>query len=116
MMIKYDSTRVFAIFFIYSCVLTFAVAFNNMVEAWTEDIADNVMQKKLINEKEKFTAQWAQKLMGADGTDCTKHKFALACLLEMNILVRNEVIPLLKVKIFLSFGVRVNSLTFLCLP
>jgi hypothetical protein len=39
--VKYDSTRLFAIFFIFACVLIYAVAFNNILDEWAQSIIDN---------------------------------------------------------------------------
>lgn len=121
MTIVYDSTRVFGIFFLFTCVVVFGTTFNNITSAWIEakEEAESIRKLQSLS-SEKFTRAWVERVMGdrADsyeegvrmdgessasgkqhGKGCTKERFILMVLLEMNVIsMKDDVKPLVKVR------------------
>ncbi len=121
MTIVYDSTRVFGIFFLFTCVVVFATTFNNITSAWIEakEEAESIRKLQSLS-SEKFTRAWVERVIGDrvdsreegirvdgessasgkhHGKGCTKERFILMVLLEMNVIsMKDDVKPLVKVR------------------
>lgn len=80
-------------------MVTFAVTFNNIIDA----IAEAEREQERIRKSKQictqnFSSTWIDKLMGPNESGCSKEKFVLAVLIEMEILsMKEDVRPLLKV-------------------
>ena len=116
--IKYDSTRVFGILFIYCSVLTFAVAFSNLSNDYTAGRERGELRRKLQTlSEEHFGQTWADRLLKPrDGRSnvrgrvtvredgdvgCSKERFILMALAELGVVsFDSDVIPLAQVRIY----------------
>jgi hypothetical protein len=87
--IQHESTRVFAIFYIYGCVLVFAVAFNNVLDEIIEE-ADaertEEQQRKFLATRDDSEA-WVTSLLGnsVNTPGCSKEAFILSVLSNMRL-------------------------------
>lgn len=100
--IKYESTRVFAIFFIFGCVLIYATAARNIVEVYTESIKSAALQLQHTDDNddfEKFNNDWIEKnFTPENGEIISKSKIILLSLIEMGIIdQRRDIKPILNV-------------------
>jgi hypothetical protein len=87
--VKYDSTRIFSIFYIYLCVLTFTVAFNNVLDEMIDLAIVNqavALEEKFLGSDEKC-ADWISGLLS--GSDehgearCSKEAFMISIMSEL---------------------------------
>ena len=113
--IKFDSTRVFGIIFIYCSVLTFAVAFSNLSNDYTAGRERGELRRKLQTlSEEHFGETWADRLLRPrdgqrnirgqitvrkDGeVGCSKERFILMALAELGVVsFESDVTPLAQV-------------------
>lgn len=100
MVVKYHSTKIFAMFFIMASVVIFFVAFSNILDNWKEAREEEDRQKKRWSIKNhKFSSQWMDKVFKGEHKTCEKERFVLSVLLETNVLDMNDhVKPLLEVR------------------
>ena len=103
--VKYDSTRIFAIFFIMSCVIIYATASGNMLEVYYESINDAVTDVEIgaiVNKQGshmigRFTDTWVEKVLAEQNTTAVERSnFVLMVLEEKGLIDRKrDVRPLL---------------------
>ena len=103
--VQYDSTRVFAIFFIMSCVIIYATATGNILEVYYESINDVVADVEIgatVNNQGthmtgRFTDTWVEKVLAEQNTTAVERSnFVLMVLEEKGLIDRKrDVRPLL---------------------
>ena len=101
--IKYNSSRIFAIFFIWSCVLIYTTAVGNFIEVYLDAVsvaaAEAEPSKVNYEALEVFSDKWVDKVL-KDNKEASRHKVILFALLELGIIdLRRDVRPLTKVSL-----------------
>ena len=129
--IKYESSRVFAIFFIFGCVLIYATAAANLIEVYMETLntaAAIIIDAEDLNKDEgKFSDEWVEKILplGGEKEDSamlSKSKVILLALIELGIVdQKRDIKPLADVSdnlLFLSMSIHLSLciLLYLSLP
>jgi hypothetical protein len=87
--VKYDSTRLFAVFFIFSCVLIYAVAFNNVLDEWADSVVEAEHRDKMnLLATDKFSDKWIDRTLpkNVENPTCSKDRFVLSVLAEMGVI------------------------------
>lgn len=102
--IKYESSRVFAIFFIMSCVLIYAAAVSNMVDVYIESMDKAAFEVEQANRNYeefdvKFSDDWAHKIFpDGSGESINRDKVILLALVELGVIDhKSDIKPLIKV-------------------
>ena len=106
--IQYDSTRIFAIIFIMSCVLIYATAAGNIVEVYKDSITDvnaddveatgdGTDKKRSLSRLQSFSDNWVEKVLAEQNTAAVERSnFVLMVLEEKGLIDRiKDVQPLL---------------------
>jgi hypothetical protein len=91
LMIKYDSSRVFAIFFILSCVLIYTTAAGNLIEVYIEAVTTAAASRnppiKFDEFEGKFSDTWVDELLPeGSAMAISREKAILVALVELGIL------------------------------
>ena len=99
--IKYSSSRIFAIFFIWSCVLIYTTAVGNLIEVYVDAVNVAAAEADLpsINYEaiEIFSDKWVDKVL-KDSKEASRHKVILFTLVELGIInLKRDIRPLTKV-------------------
>jgi hypothetical protein len=100
--IRYESTRVFAIFFIYGCVIIYAAAASNLIDVYKETLesAAQINDNNMDITQDKFNNSWTEKIFAGekDGT-VSKAKLILLTLLELGVIdEKHDIRPIKKVR------------------
>ena len=104
--VKYESTRIFAIFYIYLCVLTFAVAINNVLDELDDmdsmvavDRADKLEQQFFHDEE--YMLSWMRATTCTispyvqSGNACTREHFLIAVLVALELQCTEDMVKML---------------------
>lgn len=113
MLIQYESTRVFAIFYIYISVLTFAVTINNIAEYWLAYLKRKQLRERLVLMTARhFGDEWCRRTLKSSSSTAQhnsrlqpgnggipgkvdKERFILSVLAELGVLnYRRDIAPL----------------------
>lgn len=92
LIIKYDSSRLFAIFFILSCVLIYTTAAGNLIEVYIEAVTTaaasrNELPLKYDEFEGKFSDTWVDELLPeGSAIAISREKAILVALVELGIL------------------------------
>lgn len=108
LVIQYDSTRIFAIIFIMSCVVIYATAVGNIVDVYKESIGDAVAgdveasgattgMKRSLARMKSFSDNWVERVLAEQNTAAVERSnFVLMVLEEKGLIDRvKDVQPLL---------------------
>jgi voltage-gated potassium channel len=105
--IKYKSTRVFAIFYIYGCVILYAAAASNLIDVYKESVesAARITDNDMDLTQDKFNSSWTEKVFaGEKDSTVSKAKLILLTLLELGVIdEKHDIRPIKKVRDNLSF-------------
>ena len=104
LVIKYESSRVFAIFFIFTCVLIYTAAVSNIIEVYIESVNSAALAVEQANRGYeefdlKFSDDWAHKIFpDGSGDSISRDKVVLLALVELGVIDhKSDIKPLIKV-------------------
>lgn len=112
--VKYESSRVFAIFFIFGCVLIYATAVHNLIEVYMERLntaASQVHAPNFNKDEFKFSDEWVDRILPSaegkeNGETLSKSKIILLALVELGLVDQwSDIRPLANVRKILSLTV-----------
>jgi Ion channel len=103
--IKYESSRIFAIFFILTCVLIYTAAVSNIIDVYIESMDSAALAVEQANRgcyeefDLKFSDDWAHKIFpDGSGDSINRDKVILLALVELGIIDhKSDIKPLIKV-------------------
>lgn len=107
LVIKYESSRIFAIFFIFTCVLIYTAAVSNIIDVYIESMNSAAFTVEQANRgcyaefDLKFSDDWAHKIFPDGSSDSiNRDKVILLALVELGVIDhKSDIKPLIKVSL-----------------